>query len=624
MESRWQAVPLQQITLGEGLFAERYEVNRKYVMGLQKERLLQNYYMEALLWGPRLQATKRNHTHVRDRFEDVHWGWESPSCQLRGHFLGHWLSAAARLYATSGDTEAKARLDFVVSELARCQEENGGEWVFSIPPKYLDAIASGKKVWAPHYTIHKTLMGLIDAYRYGENEQALEILKKAAAWFHRWTDQFSEEQMDDILDVETGGMLEAWADLYDITRDKSHWDLIERYTRRRLFRPLVEGKDVLTNRHVNTTIPEIHGAARVYEITGEDWWREVVEAYWKLGVTERGAFCTGSQSSGEIWTPPNRFAARLGDTTQEHCVVYNMIRLADMLFRWTGEPEYQDYIERNIYNGILAQQHPESGMVAYFLPLEPGAVKTYGTETGDFWCCHGSLVQAHTAYTSYVFYQHDEEIALCQFLPSTMNTTIGESTISITQQPYGLVSTNAVPPGDSIKDCYISEESMWERPDRVVIDIDVNCDKPTDFTLSLRIPEWVVGEAQLTINGQAHPVNGKTVPPFFIRIKRTWKMESLRLELPKTLTSASVPDEPDTVAFLDGPVVLAGLCSEQKTLYGDRKKPVDLLVPDDEREWWYWKTGYRTVGQEKNIRFKPLYEIVDENYTVYFPVKPKR
>ncbi len=146
----------------------------------------------------------------------------------------------------------------------------------------------GKPVWAPHYTLHKTLMGLWDMYAVGGNAQALEILVKWARWFHRWSGQFSHEQMDQILEAETGGMLEVWANLYGLTGEREHYELIQRYDRRRLFDPLLAGEDVLTNMHMNTTIPEVQGAARAWEVTGEPRWRQIVDAYWRSGVTERG------------------------------------------------------------------------------------------------------------------------------------------------------------------------------------------------------------------------------------------------------------------------------------------------------------------------------------------------
>src|SRR5581483_2670506 len=234
------------VRLRPGLLQQRGDLNRAYMLSLSNANLLQNYYMEAGLWYPRQQP------------RDCHWGWESPTCQLRGHFLGHWLSAAAKLVAAGGDAEIKATADHIVAELGRCQQEKGGEWAGSIPPQYLDWVARGKTVWAPHYTVHKTLMGLQEMHRLTGNEQALQIVVQWARWFHRWSGQFSRAQMDDILDVETGGMLEVWANLYAVTGREEHLELLRRYDRPRLFEPLLAGGDVLTNKHANTTIPEIH------------------------------------------------------------------------------------------------------------------------------------------------------------------------------------------------------------------------------------------------------------------------------------------------------------------------------------------------------------------------------
>jgi uncharacterized protein len=265
----WNSVTLQE-PLSGGLqsvsLTQRIALNRNYMLKLKTANLLQNHYQQAGLWNPPHQP------------QDCHWGWESPTSQVRGQFLGHWLSAAARTFATTGDAELKGKADFIVSELGRCQRENGGEWVGSVPAEYLEWIVRGKRVWATHYVLHKTLMGLYEMFEIGQNEQALEILELWAKWFHRWTAQFSREQLDDILDVETGGMLEVWANLYGVTGKQEHLDLIERYTRPRLFDRLLAGEDVLTNRHANTTIPEIHGAARAWEVTGEQSWRDIVEA----------------------------------------------------------------------------------------------------------------------------------------------------------------------------------------------------------------------------------------------------------------------------------------------------------------------------------------------------------
>ena len=193
----------------------------------------------------------------------------------------------------------------------------------------------GKEHLAPQYNIHKLFMGLIDVYRMMEQPKALSIADKLADWFYRWSGRYTREEFDDILDMETGGMLEVWADLYEITGQEKYKILMQRYYRSRLFEPLLEGKDVLTNMHANTTIPEVLGCAKAYEVTGEEKWLHIVEQYWKCAVIDRGCFATGGQTQGEIWTPMKKLKARLGDKNQEHCTVYNMIRLAEFLFRQT-------------------------------------------------------------------------------------------------------------------------------------------------------------------------------------------------------------------------------------------------------------------------------------------------
>lgn len=600
MSESYSSFPPNEVQLNPGLFQQRFELNRAYVMNLKTENLLQNHYFEAGMGSFAFEGTP-------DFTDDRHWGWETATCQVRGHFLGHWLSAAARIYATTGDMELKLKVDHIVGELGKCQERNGGEWVFSIPEKYLHWTAAGQRAAVPHYVVHKTLMGLFDAYKYASNTQALSVMENASNWFHKWTGDFSREQMDNLLDIETGGMLEVWADLYGATGEHKYKDLLERYTRARLFDPLLAGKDVLTNTHANTTIPEILGAARAYEVTGDERWKRIVEKYWQCAVTDRGTFCTGGQTSGEMWTPPFEFAARRGDKNQEHCTVYNMIRLADYLFRWTGNVDYADYIERNIHNGIIAQQHADTGMVSYFLPLQADGRKKWGTPRHDFWCCHGTLVQAHTAHNAYVYYGKGKEIIVAQYVPSRLETTIDGKQLTIDMR-FDIQSSG--PTG------------TVHRPDCWVIELDVTSESPDVIKLKFRIPWWVQKQPTVMLNGEAQ--KGEISSPCFYSISRIWNNDTIRLELPMQLTTSSIPDESETVAFMNGPVVLAGLCDKEYSLQGDKNHPEAILVPDNERKHGRWLTGWRTIEQDFSIKFKPLYEVIDEPYTIYFPLKPRR
>jgi len=608
---------LDQVQLTAGLFKNRFDLNLNYVMSLRNNNLLQNFFLEAGI----KKAHQDHHGAFRTTAhgdsgagDDRHWGWESPTCELRGHFLGHWLSAAARIYQSTGNPEVRLKIDQIIAELKSCQDKNGNGWAGSTPEKYLVWTAQGKPTWAPQYVHHKTLMGLYDVYAFTGSPEALAIADRFADWFIRWTDPFSREEMDNILDVETGGMLEAWANLFGATNDHKYMTLIERYTRSRFFDALLDGQDLLTNRHANTTIPEIHGAARVYEVTGNERYRRIVEAYWRSAVTERGAFCTGGQTTGEVWTPPREFSARLGDKNQEHCTVYNMIRLADYMFRWTGDPTYADYIERNLYNGILAQQNPLTAMVAYFLPLGAGGKKLWGSPTNDFWCCHGTMIQAQSSHNAHVYYEDEAGIVVCQYIPTILKAERHgiELTIQqeIEQSTGGSASNNAGSSGEH------------HRPNQWRIIFKVSCDSPSEFTIKFRMPWWLSGQPAATINGKSLEVQHG--PSEFLSITQIWQNDTIVLELPKRLTVSALPDSPDVCAFLDGPVVLAGLCNEERTLIGDKDDAASILVPDNEREWANWLPGYRVRNQELGLRFKPLYEITNEAYTVYFPIHSSR
>jgi DUF1680 family protein len=624
MAKRLQEYAWGETRLADGPLKARFEINKQYVMSLTNENLLRTFYLEAGLWsysgnGGTTSAT----TTASDGPEHWHWGWESPTCELRGHMMGHWLSAASRIYAQTGDLLVKAKADHIVSELGRCQLAIGSGWLAAFPETYMHRVADGKWVWAPHYTVHKLLTGLYEMYALAGNAQALMIMNGMADWFHRWTSDFTSERMDELLDLETGGMLETWADLYGVTKNEKHLALMIRYDRRRFFDALLTGKDVLTNKHANTQIPEILGAARAWEVTGTTRYRQIVEAFWKCAVTERGCVATGAGDDAELWMPRGKMN-RMG-VGQEHCVNYNMMRLAHTLLRWTGDPSYADYWERRFINGVLAHQHGETGMIAYFLGIGAGSSKSWGSPTQHFWCCHGTLVQANAAYVEQIFMKDEQGIAVTQWLPATLRTKIGESSIELTigqDGQHGLHPLQAwnVEGMRAITEVHVPPIPEY-RPDRFVYEITVEASKETAFSLTLRIPWWVKGNPEISVNGVA--LKGEWRASSFAAIDRTWADgDRVRVEFPKSLTAEELPGEPGTYAFMDGPILLAGLAGEERRLQGDWARPETLLVPDRERNHSWWNTGYyRTRGLDRGFRFIPLYEVKEQKYTVYFPVE---
>jgi DUF1680 family protein len=586
-----------------GVFRERMDVNRQYLLELDANCLLQNFYLEAGIILPGLQVVDNPET------ANLHWGWEAPTCQLRGHFLGHWISAAAKLIAADGEPELRVKLDNIVSELARCQELNGGEWVGSIPEKYFTRLIKNQYIWSPQYVMHKTIVGLSDAYIYAGNTQALDILSHLSDWYITWTEKAAETNPHAVYAGEEAGMLEVWAQLYQLTKDEKYLTLAKRYADAGLFRKLKEGKDSLTNCHANASIPFTHGAAKMYEITGDSDWLEVVKLFWKAAVTDRGMFSTTGMNAGEFWVPPHMQGHFLGSNDQEFCTVYNMVRTASYLLKYTGEAQYADYIERALYNGFLAQQNAQTGMPAYFLPLGAGSRKKWGTKTRDFWCCHGTMVQAQTLYPELVWFTDGDKITAAQYIPSEFTAEMNGAKVTVSQTT-------------GMK--YYNDQAFFDEKDdgqmsRWLLKFSVKCDKPVRFTLSLRVPEWAKG-VELEVNGKntAAPVKDG-----WLDITADWQNDSVQVFFPSELRAETLPDMPELMSVVDGPIVLAGIIGSDCGITGADKLN-EQFMPQMEHTYgtFPWRqNSWRTRNQPQSVMFRPLYEVTDEEYTVYFTKK---
>lgn len=582
-------VPLGDVSLLPGLFRDRRELTKGYLVRLKTENILQNHLLEA---GVRIDRP----------YDQMHQGWESPHCQLRGHFAGHWLSAIAQFAALDHDPILAARSKAAVQELKRCQSLNHGQWIGSIPEKYFTLLADGQPIWSPQYTVHKTMMGLLDAYRYTHDNDALAVLQHSAEWFAAWSENLVEEGRGAaVYSGECAGMLELWADLYGITKDERYLRLASRYAMPDLFPSLLAGGDPLSNDHANASIPWIQGAARLYEVTGEKRYREIVELFWKQAVEVRGMFATTGNNAGEFWVPSGQFGRFIGNRTQEHCTVYNMIRVAQYLLRWTGEARYADYIERALYNGILAQQNPNTGLVAYFLPLQPGAKKVWGSETHDFWCCHGTLAQAQAMFEGSIYFRTSDGVSVTQFIPSKASFGDAGRQIQITLKN----DDRAAPANFSA-----SGETTF-----AAFTLTVTAEQAGRWTLRIRQPAWASGLGTVSVDGTK--LATKPSKAGFLEIEREWKDATVSVSFPKRVTRELLPGDPQRFALLDGPVVLAALASTEPELTANA-----FVTPRYEHQYVEgrdWQSGHYAVRtSEGTVELKPLYEIADENYCVYF------
>ena len=588
-----------------GLFRRRMDLNEAYLMELDSTCLLQNFYLEAGIILPDMQV-------LPDPAKaKLHWGWEAPSCQLRGHFLGHWLSAAAELCANGDRPQLRAKLDHIVRELARCQKLNGGEWAGSIPEKYFYMMKPDRYIWSPQYTMHKTLLGLKDVYEKLGNEEALDILDHMADWYVRWTGEMRESDPAAIFSGEQGGMLEIWADLLALTGKDKYRTLVEAYEGNALYTRLDEGGDALSDDHANSSIPVSHGAGRLWEVTGDEKWRKRMEAFWKTAVTDRGMFSTTGSNAGEFWIPPHAHAQFLTGTDQEFCTVYNMVRTAEYLYRWTGDVRYADYIERAIYNGFLAQQNRQTGMPTYFLPMAPGSRKTWGSRTRDFWCCFGTMVQAQTIYPELIWYTDGKDVTVSQYIPSEAVIRLEAGEARVKQAVHMKNYNNQV----------LFDEHSGGRVSRWSLRFTVDAGGAS-FALKLRVPAWCAGAPEIKLGGET--IESPVIRDGYIVLERAWNGEELDVFFPSEVRFEPLEGAPEIGSLVDGPIVLAGLTDKDRGIAGDPAAPGDFLLPETPHTYdvfvWMQNT-YRTRKQPENFRLIPLYEVTDEPYTVCFTMK---
>ena len=595
MNKIFESAKPQQVRLLDSEIRRRFQVNEDLLLRYQSKDLLRSYYFEAGLWKDNSENPKIEH-----------WGWEGPTSEIRGHFVGHWLSAAAITYASDGNRELLGRAEYMLDELERCQKANGGEWIGAIPEKQLRWTEEGRNFGVPLYNLHKIIMGLTDMYVYAGNCKALEIVGHFADWFYRWVKDIPTDRMDIIMETETGGILEEWCRLYEITGEEKYQVLMEKFLRRPLFHALLENKDVLTNMHANTTIPEILGIARMYEVTGNPEYLKAVKNYWSIAVTKRGGFVTGGQTSGEVWIPPFHIRERLGKLNQEHCAVYNMMRLAEFLYQYTGDIEFENYRELNLYNGILAQQNPNTGAAAYYLPMQAGSRKIWSTEKKSFWCCCGSGIQAGASHGMGIYAENKNQIAVNQFIPSVLTSDRWERKVKITQQS-GMSAKNVQ------KLIGINAGSV-NYPEAFSVYLNIVASEAPDMTVLVRIPFWNQKDPVLLVNGEQVDYYMENS---CIYIPCGSKKLEVSILFYQALTVHEMSGCGEMIAFRHGPVVLAGM-TEKDTIHGERGQIQNMLVHHNERIWGSWTREFRTTQEEVNINFKPLYEVADETYTVYF------
>jgi DUF1680 family protein len=581
--------PMKQVRLLPGPCLSAQELNRKYLHSLPTDRLAYSFRQTAGL----------------PTSAQPFGGWEKPDSELRGHFNGgHYLSGVALTYASTGDEDLKKKGDALVQELAQCQQKNG--YVSAFPVEFFDRLRERVRVWAPFYTIHKIMAGLLDMYLLTGNAQALDVVQKLAGWVDSYTEPLAYEHMQRVLGTEYGGMGEVLANLYAVTGNRQYIGIARRFDKKAFFEPLSEHRDELRGLHVNTHIPQVIAAARLYELTRDSHYRDIAQYFWDEVIAER-SYCNGGTSNGELWrTDPGKLSKELGPSSTEDCCAYNMLKLTRHLFGWSPEARYMDYYERVVFNHRLGTIDPDTGTTMYYYPLGSGVYKPFATPTESFWCCNGTGVEEFGKLNDTIYFHDQDSVYVNLFVASEL------------QWPE--------------KNLKLRQETDFPRQQGTKLT--VLAPKPTDVAIHVRIPDWVQGGA-VKVNGK--PLGAFASPSSYLTLRGPWKNgDTIELSLPMGLHQSVMPDDETVQAPMYGPLVLAVKREEmpRENWYGaiaGRRAP-DAQMPAatgkvDDATTWVEPGGneplrFRAKGEATQATLVPISEIVHERYDVYWKVTP--
>jgi len=592
---------LADVHLGEGPFLRAQQLDAAYILRLEPDRMLHNFRVNAGL-APKAP---------------VYGGWESidPWIEIRchGHTLGHYLTAAACMFVTTGDARFAERVDYIVTDLAECQAKTGG-WLTAFPDGVAplsDSLAGKPFPGVPWYTVHKVMAGLRDAHLHRGSKQALEVLVKFADWIDAAAKDVPDDRFQKMLDREHGGMNELYADLFAITKEPRYLNLALRFSHRALLDPLARGEDRLDGLHSNTQIPKVVGFSRIYDLTGASEHHNAASHFWNV-VTDDRSFATGGHGDVEHFFPKDEFKKHLGSAkTMETCCTHNMLRLTRSLFERSAAARYINYYERALYNGILASQDPESGMMTYFQSTRPGYVRLYHTPFDSFWCCTGSGIENHARYGENIYAHDGNSLLVNLYIPSTLEWR--ERGISVTQET--------------------------RFPDAETTRLRFRCKEPQDITIALRHPNWCQ-TMTISVNGR-RAATSRTPDQYYYRLKRRIRDgDTIEVRLPMHLKLEPLPNAPDYAALMYGPIVLAGrmgtegLTPGSQLIVNEREsgnmlkaeitvprwtKPLDKLVANTRRTNPE-SLEFRISGFEggATVELIPWFRLTHERYNLYW------
>ncbi|TDV42203.1 beta-L-arabinofuranosidase domain-containing protein [Actinophytocola oryzae] len=564
------AFPLGSVRLQSGPFLDNMNRQLAYFRFVDADRLLHTFRLTAGL-STSAQACG---------------GWETPTTELRGHSTGHLLTGLAQAYANTGDTQYKTKGDYLVTSLAACQARSPQQgfhtgYLSAYPENFFDRLESGQSVWAPYYTLHKIMAGLLDQYLLAGNQQALDVLLRKAAWVKTRTDPLSTSQMQQTLRTEFGGMPEVLTNLYQLTGTADHLATAQRFDHAQILDPLAANQDRLSGFHANTQIPKILGAIREYHATGNTRYRDIAVNFWRM-VIDHHTYVIGGNSNGEYFQTPDAISTQLSDSTCEVCNTYNMLKLTRQLFFTNpSAAEYMDYYESALYNQILGEQDPSSGhgFVTYYNPLRAGGIKTYSNDYNSFTCDHGTGMESQTKFADSIYFHAGETLYVNLFVPSVLTW-----------------------PGRNIA---IRQDTTYPSSPTTRLTVTGS----GHIALKIRIPRWTSG-AVVRVNGTPQNVAAGA----YATIDRTWASgDVVEVAVPATLTFPRANDNASIGAVRYGAIVLAGQYGSTDLNGTLPTLQTNTLVQDSTNPLRF--TGTASTGA---VTLLPYYVTHHQRYTVYW------
>ncbi|WP_320111046.1 glycoside hydrolase family 127 protein [Draconibacterium orientale] len=601
---------LRDVKLLDSEFKNAQEQDIAYLLALDPDRLLAPFLREAGL----------------DPKAESYPNWENTG--LDGHIGGHYLTALSLMYASTGNTEMKERLDYMISELKRCQDANGNGYIGGVPGgqtawdeiKVGDIRAGGFSLngkWVPLYNIHKTYAGLRDAWLYAHNETAKQMLIGMTDWMLDLVSGLSDEQIQDMLRSEHGGLNETFADVAEITGDEKYLVLAKRFSHHEILDPLIGHRDELNGKHANTQIPKVIGYQRIAELDGDSAWSDAALYFWDEVVNGRSV-AIGGNSVREHFHPKHDFSEMISSVEgPETCNSYNMLKLTKMLYPTFGNnSKFIDYYEKTLYNHILASLNPANGGLVYFTPMRPNHYRVYSQPETSFWCCVGSGIENPGKYGEMIYAYTDKSLYVNLFIPSVLNW--------------------------KAKNTEVVLETKFPDEDKVFLTI--NPGEKTKFELHLRYPSWVEeGALKVMVNGNKAKYqlseNGYAV------VNREWeKGDKVELVLPMKITTEQLEDGSNNYAFNYGPIVLAAKTGTEdlKGLYADASRmghvahgkmiplkdrpvivaPADnlpsILDKEDSDKLAFKLSGLYPEKYANGLELLPFYRIHESRYNIYW------